>query len=178
MLLCYFPLWKLRDLLWLSISRQNAQKNYYNAQNQHCCCCSIVSDSLWPHRLQRTRLLCPSLCPWDCSNSSPSSQWHHQTISSSVVPFSCLQLFPAPGSFPVSWLFTSDGRSIGASASASVFAMNIQGWFPLGLTGLIVQSKELSRVFSNTTIRKHQFFGIQLFLWYNSHIHTRLMEKP
>ena len=129
----------------------------------------------YPHGLQHTRLPCPSLSPWDCSNSCPSSWWHHPTISSSVVPFSsCLQLFPAPGSFPVSRLFTSGGQSTEASASASVLAMNIHGWFPLGLTDLFVQSKGVS----NTTIQKHQFFGIQLFSWSNSHIHTWLMEKP
>ena len=133
----------------------------------------------YPHGLQHTRLPCPSLSPWDCSNSCPSSWWHHPTSSSSVVPFSsCLQLFPAPGSFPVSRLFTSGGQSTEASASASVLAMNIHGWFPLGLTDLFVQSKGVSRVFSNTTIQKHQFFGIQLFSWSNSHIHTWLMEKP
>ena len=129
----------------------------------------------YPHGLQHTRLPCPSLSPWDCSNSCPSSWWHHPTISSSVVPFSsCLQLFPAPGSFPVSRLFTSGGQSTEASASASVLAMNIHGWFTLGLTDLFVQSKGVS----NTTIQKHQFFGIQLFSWSNSHIHTWLMEKP
>ena len=100
--------------------------------------------------------------------------------SSSVVPFSsCPQSFPTSGSFPVSQFLTSGGQSIGASASASVLPMNIQNWFPLGLTGLIsLQSKELSRVFSNTTVQKHQFFGPQLSLWSNFHIHTWLLEKP
>ena len=92
-------------------------------------------NSLWPHGVQHTRL--PSLSPWACSNSCPSSQWCHPTISSSVVPFFCLQSFPASGSFPVSQLFTSGGQSPGASASASVLPMNIQGWFPLGWTGSI-----------------------------------------
>ena len=101
-----------------------------------------------------------------CSNSCPQSRWCHPTISSSVVPFcSCFQSFPASGSFLVSWLFGSDGQSIGASVSASVLPMKIQSWFPLGLTGLIsLQSKGLSRVFSNTTLGKHQLFSAQPFL--------------
>ena len=112
------------------------------------------------HELQHSRLLCPSLSPWVCSNSYPLSQWCHPTISSSVTPFSsCPQSFPASGSFPLSQFFASDGQSIGVSASASVLPMNIQDWFPLGWTGWISwQSKGLSRVFSNTTVQKHQFF--------------------
>ena len=113
-------------------------------------------NSLRPHGLQYARLHCPLPTPGTCSNSCPSVM--PSTISSSVVPFSCLQSFPASGSFPVSQLFASGGKCIGASASASVFPMNIQGWFPLGLTGLSsLQSKGLSRVFSNTTVQKHQF---------------------
>ena len=109
------------------------------------------------------RLPWPSLSPWVCSNSCPLSQWCHATISSSVAPFSCPQSFPEPESFPMSRLFTSVCQIIGASASASVLPMNIQGWFPLGLTGLIaLLSKELSRVFSSTTVQKHQFFCTQL----------------
>ena len=106
----------------------------------------------------------PSPTPESCSNSRLSSQWCHPTISSSDIPFSsCLQSFPASGSFPVSQFFASDGQSIGASASASVLPMNIQGWFPLGLTGLVsLQSKGLSKVFSNTTVQNHQFFSAQL----------------
>ena len=125
-----------------------------------------VSDSLRPQGLQHTRLPCPSSSPGACSNSCPLCQWCHPTISSSVVPFSsCLQSFPASGSFPIGQFFTSGGQSIGASASASVLLMNIQDWFPLGLIGLIsLQSKGLSRVFSNTTVQKHQFFGAQLTL--------------
>ena len=117
---------------------------------------SVVSNSLRPHELQHTRLPCPSPTPRTYSNSRPSSQWCHPAISSSVIPFfSCLQSFPASGSFPVSQFFVSGGQSIGASASASVFPVNIQGWFPLGLTGLIsLQSKGLSKVFSNTTVQK------------------------
>ena len=108
------------------------------------------------------------------------NKWSHPTISSSVTLFSsCPQSFPASGSFPVSRLFTSGGLSIGVSAAASVFPMNIQGWFPLRLTGLIsLQSKGLSRVFSSTTVQKHQFFGAQLSLESNSHIYTWLLEKP
>ena len=116
-----------------------------------------MSDSLQHHGLQHARLPCPSPSPGACSNSCPLSQWCHPTISSSVIPFSsCLQSFPVSGSFPMSWLFPSGRQSIGASASASVLPMNIQGWFLLGLTGLIsLQSKGLSRVF-NTTVQKHQ----------------------
>ena len=126
---------------------------------------SVVSDFLWPHRLQHTRFPCPSLIPGACSNSCPSIQWCHPTISSSVVPFSsCLQSFPASGSLPISQ-FSSGGQSIRASALASVLPMNIQDWFPLWLTGLTsLQSKGLSRVFSNTTVQKHQFFCAQFSL--------------
>ena len=122
---------------------------------------SAVSDSLRPHGLQHIRLPCPSPTPGACSNSCPSSQWCQPSISSSVIPFSsCLQSFPASGSFPVSQFFSSGGQSIGASASASVLPMNIQDWFPLGRTGCIsLQFKGLSRVFSNTTVQKHLFFG-------------------
>ena len=119
--------------------------------------CSVVPDSLQPHGLQHTRLLCPSLSPEVCSNLCPLSQWCHPTISSSVVLFSsCLQSFPAPGSFPVSRLFASGDQNIRASALASVPPMNIQDWFPLGLIGLIcLLSKGLSRFFSSITTRKH-----------------------
>ena len=136
--------------------------------------------SLWPHGLQHARPPCPSPTLRAFSNSCPLNRWHHPTISSSVVPFSsCLQSFPASGSFQMSQLFASGGQRTGASASASVLPMNIQDWFPLGLTGLIsLQSKGLSRVFSNSTVQKHQSFGAQLSLWSNSHIHTFLLEKP
>ena len=129
---------------------------------------SIVSNSLQPHGLQHTRLPCPSLSPRVCSNSCPSSQWCHPTISSSVIRFfSCLQSFPESGFFLISQLFTSGGQSIGASAS--VPPVNIQGWFPLGCTGLIsLQSNGLSRGFYNITIQKHQFFGAQPSLWPHS----------
>ena len=141
--------------------------------------CSVVFNSLWPHGLQHTRLPCPSPTPGACSNSSPLSQGCHPTISSSVVPFSsCLQSFPASGSFPMSQFFTSGGQCIRVLASASVLPMNIQDWFPLEWTGWIsLQSKGLSRVFSNTTVQKHHF-GAQLSLWSNSHIHTWPLEKP
>ena len=138
---------------------------------------SNVSNSLQPHGLQHTKLPCPLLPPRDCSHSL--SQWGQSTISSSVVPIlSCFQSFPKSGSFLMNWLFTSGGQSIGASASASVLPMNIQGWFPLGLTGLIsLLSKGISRVFSSTSIQKHRYFGTQHSLWSNSHIHTWLLEK-
>ena len=141
---------------------------------------SVVSDSLWPHGQQHTRLSCSSQTPSAYSNSCPSSQWCHQTISSSVIPFSsCLQFSPASGSFLVGQFFPSGGQSMRVSASASVLPMNIQNWFPSGLMGWIsLQSKELSRVSSNTTVQKHQFFGAQLSLESNSHIHTWLLEKP
>ena len=118
---------------------------------------SVMSNSLQPHGLQHARPPCPSPTPGVCSNSCPLSRWCHPTISSSVVPFSfCPQSFPASGSFQMSRLFTSDGQSIGVSASASVLSVNIQDWFPLGLTGWIsLKSKGLSRVFSSTTVQKH-----------------------
>ena len=130
-----------------------------------------VSDSVTPGT---------AACQVSLSFTISWSWWCHPTISSSVAPFSsCCHSFPGSGSFLMSWLFTSGSRSIGASASASVLPMNIQNWFPLGLTGLIfLQSKGLSRVFSSTTLQKHQFFGSQPSLWSNSHIHTWLLEKP
>ena len=138
-----------------------------------------MSDSLRPHKPRHARPPCPSPTPGAFSNSRASSQWCHTIISSSVVPFSCLQSFPASGFFLMSQLFPSGGQSIGASASASVLPMNIQAWFPLGLTGLIaLQSKGLSRVFSNTTVQEHQFSGAQPSLWSKSHIRTWLLEKP
>ena len=126
--------------------------------------CSVMSDPLWPHGLQHTRLPCPSPTPRAYSNSCPLSWWCFPTISSSVIPFSShLQCFPASGSFQMSQFFASGDQSTGASASASVFPMIIQDWFPLGVTGWIfLLSKRLSRVFSNTTVQKHQFFGTQL----------------
>ena len=130
-----------------------------------------MSASLRPHGLQRTRLPYPSPFPGDCSNSCPLSRWCHPTISFSIIPFSsCLQSFPASRSFPMSQLFSSGDQSIVASASASVFPMNIQGWFPLGLTCLnSLLSKGLSRVFSSTTVWRHQFFGTAFFMVQLSH---------
>ena len=144
---------------------------------------SVVSDSLWPHGLQHARPPCPSPTPGVYPNSRPLSRWCHPTISSSVVPFSShLQSFPALESFQINQFFTSGGQSIGVSASASVLPMNIQDWFPLGWTGwLFLLSRGLSRVFSNTTVQKHQFFNTQLSIRKdvsNSHIHTWLLEKP
>ena len=151
-------------------------RNQHNRLFSH----SVVSNSLRPHRLQHAKLPCPSWALKACSNSCPSSQWCHPTILSSVVPFSsCLQSFPASGSFPMSRLLASGGQSIKGLASASVLPVNIQDWFPLGLNALFsLLSKWLSRVFSSTTVRKHQFFGAQPSLWSNSHIHTWPQEKP
>ena len=141
---------------------------------------SVVSNSLRPHESQHARPPCPSPTPGVHSNSCPSSRWCHPAISSSIVPFSsCLQSLPASGSFPMSQLFAWGGQSIAVSASASVLPMNTQDWSPLGWTGWIsLQSKGLSRVFSNTTVENHQFFGAQLSSQSNSHIHTWPQEKP
>ena len=138
----------------------------------------VMSDSLGPHKPQHARPPCPSPTLRVHPNSCPLSWWCHPTISSSVVPISsCPQSFPASGSFPMSQFFTS--QNIGVSASASVLPMNIQDWFPLGWTGWIsLQSKGRSRVFSNTTVQKHQFFGTQLSSQSNSHIHTWPQGKP
>ena len=132
---------------------------------------SVVSNSLQPHGLQHTRPPCPSPTPETYSNSCPSHQWCHPTISSSVVPFSsCPQSFPASGSFPMSQFFASGGQRIRVSALASVLPVNIQDWFPLGWTGWIsLQSKGLPRVFSNTKVQKHQFFSSAFFIVQLSH---------
>ena len=138
----------------------------------------LVSDSLHLHGLQHARLPCPSPSPGVWSDSCPLSQWCHSTISSSATPFSGLQSFPASGSLPVSRLFTLDGQSFETSSSVSVLQMNIWGLFPLGLTGLIsFKPKGLSGVFPTITIWKPQFFSSQPSLWFNSHIHTWLLEK-
>ena len=134
-----------------------------------------MSGSLWPHRLQHTRLPCPSPASGACANSCPSSQWCHPTVLSSVNPFSsCLQCFLASGSLPMSHFFTSGGQN--KVASTSDLPRNIQDWFPLGLTGLI--SLLFKGLFSNTALQEHQFFGVQPSLWSNSHMHTWLLEKP
>ena len=150
-------------------------KNFFS-QFSHSFISSVTHSCLILHD---ARLPCPSPTPRACSNSCPSSRWCYPTISSSVITFSsCLQSFPASGSFPRSQFFASGGQCIGASASASVLPMNIQDWFSLGLTGSVsLQSKRLSKVFSNTSVQKHQFFSTQLSLWSNSHIHTWLLEK-
>ena len=138
-----------------------------------------MSNSLQPHGLQHARLPCPSLSTRVCSNSCQLSRLCHPSISPSVILLSfCPQSFPESGTFPVSWLIESGGQRIGASALASVLPVNIQGWFSLELTGFIPSmSKGLSRVFSNTTVQKHQFFGTQVSLWFNSHIHTWLLKN-
>ena len=138
---------------------------------------SVMSDSLQPHESQHARPPCPSPTPEVHSNSRPSSWWCHPAISSCVVPFSCPQCLPASESFPMSQLFTWGGQSIGVLAS--VLPKNTQDWCPLECTGWIsLQSKGLSKVFSNTTVQKHQFFGTQLSSQSNSHIHTWPLEKP
>ena len=141
---------------------------------------SVVSNSLWPHEQQHARPPCPSPTPGVHPNPCPSSRRCHPTISPSVVPFSsCPQSFLASGSFQMSQLFAWGGQSIGVSASTSVLPMNTQDWSPLGWTSWTsLQSKGLSRVFSNTTVQKHQFFSAQLSLQSNSHIHTWPLEKP
>ena len=151
-------------------------RKWSSAQFSH----SVVSNPLRTHEPQHTRSPCPSPTPGVYPYSCPLSRWCHPTISSSVVPFSsCPQSFPASGSFPMSQLVASGGPSIGISASASVLPVNTQDWSPLGWIGWIsLQSKGLSRVFSNTTVQKHQFFGAQLSSQSNSHIHTWLLEKP
>ena len=163
----------------MEVLQQSLQEDFYKktfTRRTSIQFSSIMSDSLWPHGLQDARLPCPSPAPTACPNSCPLSWWGHSTISSCVVPFSsCLQSFPAPGSFPMSQFFTSGGQSIGGSAS--VLPVKIQDCFSLGLTGLIsLQSTGFSRIFSNNTVQKHQFFGAQLSLWSTSHMHTWLME--
>ena len=140
----------------------------------------VVSDSLRPHESQHARLPCPSPTPRVYSNSCPSNRWCHPAISSSVVPFSsCPQSLPASGSFPMSQLFAWGGQSIGVSAFVSILPMNTQDWSPLGWIGWTsLQSKGLSRIFSNITVQKQQFFGTQPSSQSNSHIHTWLLETP
>ena len=141
---------------------------------------SVVSDSLWPHELQHARPPCPSPTPAVYPNSRPLSRWCHPTISSSVARFSsCPQSFPESGSFQISYLFISGGQRIGVSASTAVLPVNNQDWSPLGRTSWFsLQSKGLSRVFSNTTVQKHKFVGAQLSSQSNSYIHTWPLEKP
>ena len=177
----------LLNPLLLSEKMRTRQISYYKPSDKSLCIgmyycwpakpCPILWD---PHRQQYANLPCASLSPRVCSSPCPLSRWYHPTISSSVTLFSSYpQSFLAPGPFSVSWLFPSGGQRTGASASASVPPMNIQDWFPLGWTGWIsLQSKGLSRVFSNTTAQKHHFFSAQPSLWSNYHICTWPMEKP
>ena len=141
---------------------------------------SVMSDCLWPHESQHARPPCPSPTPGVHRDSCPSTQWCHPAISSSVIPFSsCPQSLPASEFFPMNQLFAWGGQSIGVSALASFLPKNTQDWSPLGWTGWIsLQSQGLSRVFSNTTVQKHQFFGAQPSSQSNSHIHTWPLEKP
>ena len=153
---------------WISIRLSSVQFSH-----------SVMSDSLWPHELQHTRPPCPSPTPGVYSNSCPSSRWCHLAISSSFVPFpSCPQSLPASGSFPMSQLFTWGGQSTEVSASASVLPMNTQASPSEWTSWISLHSKGLSRVFSNTTVQKHQFFGTQPSSQSNSHIHTWPQEKP
>ena len=142
--------------------------------------CSVVSDSLSPHESQHTRPPCPSPTPRVHPNSCATSRWCHPAISSSVLPFSsCPQSLPASGSFPMSQLFAWGGQNIGVSASTSVLPINTQDWSPLGWTGWIsLQSKGLTKVFSNTTVQKHQFFDAQISSQSKFHIHAWPLEKP
>ena len=155
-----------------------------NSWNLHCnqvqFSCSVVSDSLWPHEPQHAKPPCPSPTPRIHPNPCPLNRWCHPTVLSSVIPFSsCPQSFQASGSFQVNHLFTWGGPCIGVSASPSVLPMDIQDWSPLGWTGWnSLQSKGPSRVFSNTIVQKHQFFGTQLSSQSNFHIHIWPLEKP
>ena len=168
------PVFKRNRIIYTVLNLLNTETAQFQLSSVAQSC-----PTLQPHGLQHTRPSYPSPAPGVYSNSCPLSQWCHPTISSSVVPFSsCLQSFPASGSFLRSQFFTSGGQRIGVSGSASVLPMNIQVWLPLGWTGWIsLQSKGLSRVFSNTTVQKHQFFGAQLSLESNSYIHTWPLEK-
>ena len=159
------------------MAHQLKLREHYHGSIQFSC--SVMSDSLGPHGLQHTKPPCPSWTAGVCSNPYPLSWWCNPAISSSVVPFSsCPQSFQAPGSFQMSQLFPSGDQIIGVSASTSDLPMNTQDWSS-GWTGWIsLQSKGLSRVFSNTTVQKHQFFGAQLSSQSNSHIHTWPLEKP
>ena len=153
---------EMRTMYWLS----------------QCSSVTHVSDSLWPHGLQHNRLPCPSSTPRACSNSCPSSQWCHPTISSSVGFSSCLQSFPASESFPMNQFLASGGQSIGVSASASVLLMNIQHWPPLGLTGLIsLLPKKTLKSFLQHHSSKASILWHSAFLWSKFHIYTRLLEK-
>ena len=162
--LCFSGTYVVLHIWWVDLHEFMAQANESPLSVSQVSC-SVVSNSLWPHGLQHAGLPCPTLTPGAYSNSCPSSWWCHPTISSSVIPFACLQSFLVSGSFPRSQFFKSGDQSIGVSSSASVLPMNIQDRFPLGWTGLIsLLSKGLSRVFSNTTVVKHEFLLAQLYL--------------
>ena len=167
----------LKRIKYLGINLRKEIKDLYisSVQFSH----SVASNSLWPHESQHARPPCPSPSPRVHSNSCPLSRWCHPAISSSVIPFSsCPQSLPASGSFPMSQLVAWGGQSIGVSASASALPVHTQDWSPLRWTGWIsLRSKTLSRVFSNTTVQKYQFFSAQLSSQSNSHIHTWPLEK-
>ena len=162
------PLWKSRNVIKDALHFSSAHFSR-----------SVVSNSLWPNESEHARPPCPSPTPRVYSNSCPSSRWCHPAISSSVSPFSSgPQSLPASGSFPMSQLFAWGGQSMGVSASASVFPMNIKDWSALGwMVGSLCSPRD-SQVFSNTTVQKHQYFGAQLSSQSNSHIHTWPLEKP
>ena len=175
-----YPLWELSLLSSKGARKAMASSLFFTSLSSVQFSHSVVSDSLRLHELQHARPPCPSPTPRVYSNSCPLSRWCHPAISSSVVPFSsCPQSLPASESFSMSQPFTWGGQSIGVSASASVLPTNTQDWSPWGWTGWTsLQSKGFSRVFSNTTVQKHQFFGVQLSSQSNSHIHTWPQEKP
>ena len=171
---------QLTSSTWWWFQQNNPKVMAQSTIYSPCCCYSLSASSLWSHGLQHARLRCRSLSPRVCLNSCPLSQWYHSTVASSITPFSFPQSSTASGSFLMSWLSASGGRSIGASALASGLPINIWGRFLLGSTGLIsLLSKGLSRVFSNTTVQKHQFFfGAQPSLESNSHICMWLLKTP
>ena len=175
----FIPGFKTFIIIVYYILLQNFTFKWYIVCCSSCSVTKLYPNSLRPHELQHARFLCSSLSLRVCSNSCLLSQWCYLTISSFPTLLSyCPKSFPALESFPMSQFITSDGQSIGASTSASVLPMNIQGWFPLVLTGLMsLQSKGLSRVFCHTMVQKHLFFSAQPSLWFNSHIHTWLRDK-
>ena len=185
----FFTIWATRKALyplhlkgnpgiWILSRKPRIEKDWVDKEAQFSR--SVMSDSLWPHGLQYARPPCPSPTPGVYSDLCPLSWWFHLNISSSVIPFSSWIIsFQVSGYFLVSRLFTSGGQSNGDSASTSVLPMNSQGCFPIRMSDLIsMLSKGFSRIFSNTTVRKHKFFGAQPSLWSNSHICTWLLEKP
>ena len=177
---CSFLTSGIRGSSWAALTQKIPQTSHSPAISSVQFSRSLVSNSLWPHESQDARPPCPAPTPGVHSNSCSSSQWCHPTISSSVGPSSSWpQSLPASESFPISQLFAWGGQSTGVSASASFLPINTQDCSPLGWTGWTsLQSKGLSRVFSNTTVQKHQFFSTQLSSQSKSHIHTWLLEKP